>query len=391
MNLHSEKWKEDINLYRQELPKRDIDPFNLVSEKEFNREIDTLTESLPSLESHEIVTELIRITAMVGDGHTSVRWWRLPLRRFPLGYFIFGDKVRIVAVLPGYEDYLGMTVTAIDGVPSADIFDRISTIIPQGESKYYILNGIPSFLQRPEILNALKISRASDSADFTLQDDEGKVRTVTINSFAELEGDWTFAHKPFPEYLQHPRDAALENLWFRPLPDGESIFLKFFRYPGRWENFAFTDRLVKYLKENDVKRMLVDLRGNFGGDFNKGLHLIEGIKSVETFQEPGRVFVATDRGTFSAAMSNAAHFREMLGAILIGEPTGARPNGYQENDEFVLPNSGMEISYSTRYYKFQEEDTPGVIPDVSIPPDWQLYKEGRDPVVEWFLSNGASF
>jgi len=85
-------------------------------------------------------------------------------------------------------------------------------------------------------------------------------------------------------------------------------------------------------------------------------------------------------------MANSADFRNDLKAILVGEPTGARPNGYQENRSFLLPNSHLPVSYSIELYKFSETDTPGIIPDKLIVPDWKSYIAGRDPVMEWILS-----
>jgi hypothetical protein len=84
-------------------------------------------------------------------------------------------------------------------------------------------------------------------------------------------------------------------------------------------------------------------------------------------------------------MANAADFRNDTNAILVGEPTGARPNGYQEGRDFTLPNSRLPVNYSIEFYKFQEQDTPGIIPDKHIAPDWPSYKRGRDPVMEWIL------
>jgi len=90
--------------------------------------------------------------------------------------------------------------------------------------------------------------------------------------------------------------------------------------------------------------------------------------------------------TFSAAMTNAVDFRNEARAILVGLPTGARPNGYQEGDEFRLPRSGLMVGYSTRHYRFQQEDTPGVIPDQRIEPTWAAFREGRDTALEWVLT-----
>lgn len=51
-----------------------------------------------------------------------------------------------------------------------------------------------------------------------------------------------------------------------------------------------------------------------------------------------------------------------------------------------LPNSRLTVSYSTRYYKFLDEDVPAVIPNKRIDPNWTDYKAGRDPVLDWILS-----
>src|SRR3954469_11177894 len=60
---------------------------------------------------------------------------------------------------------------------------------------------------------------------------------------------------------------------------------------------------------------------------------------------------------------------EIARAPLVGETIGERPNSYSENDEMRLPHSQMEISYSTRYYKFLPHDGL-VTPDKEILPAW---------------------
>ena len=98
------------------------------------------------------------------------------------------------------------------------------------------------------------------------------------------------------------------------------------------------------------------------------------------------MFVITGRVTFSAGMANTADFRNDLKAILVGEPTGARPNGYQENRGFSLPNSHLPMSYSIELYKFSEADTPGILPDKRIEPDWKSFLAGRDTALDWILA-----
>ena len=52
----------------------------------------------------------------------------------------------------------------------------------------------------------------------------------------------------------------------------------------------------------------------------------------------------------------------------------------------TLPNSGIAVSYSTKNYKFLDEEVPAVLPDKRIDPTWADYKAGRDAVMDWILS-----
>jgi hypothetical protein len=46
----------------------------------------------------------------------------------------------------------------------------------------------------------------------------------------------------------------------------------------------------------------------------------------------------------------------------------------------------MILSYSTRYYKFLDDDVPAFEPDMRIDPGWKDFKESRDAVMEWIVS-----
>lgn len=116
---------------------------------------------------------------------------------------------------------------------------------------------------------------------------------------------------------------------------------------------------------------------------------IEPIKRRPAINQKGRLFVVVGRATFSAAMVNAIDFRKETNAILVGEPIGERPNSYSENDEMTLPHSRLVVSYSTRYYKFLEEDVPAVLPDERIDATWADFRAGRDAVMDWILSQPA--
>lgn len=100
---------------------------------------------------------------------------------------------------------------------------------------------------------------------------------------------------------------------------------------------------------------------------------------------PRAFYVLTGRRTFSAAMVNSVDFKRAAGAILVGEPTGARPNSYSETGAFRLQNTGVMATVSICRYEAWPEDVAGVPPDQLIPPTWKDYRDGRDAALEWTI------
>ncbi|MDH4058484.1 MAG: S41 family peptidase, partial [Cyclobacteriaceae bacterium] len=187
---------------------------------------------------------------------------------------------------------------------------------------------------------------------------------------------------PLPLYLSAPERSP----YYEWIPKADNVlYFNFERYP-EWDQMrSFGMGLIRFIQDNEVKKLIVDLRENGGGDFKKGLKLIEELQKTY-LNAPGKVFVIIGRNTFSAGMSNAAHFKTMLHATLVGETTGARPVGYQENFSFTLPHSNIPASCAVKRYAFLDEDTDGIIPDKEILPDFDLYKTGRDAAIEWIVS-----
>jgi hypothetical protein len=86
-------------------------------------------------------------------------------------------------------------------------------------------------------------------------------------------------------------------------------------------------------------------------------------------------------------MTNVTDFRRETEAIIVGEPTGARPNGYQENHWFTLPFSRLRASCATLKYRFQpESNSAAVFPDHRINPNWNMLRAGQDVVIDWIVS-----
>jgi hypothetical protein len=86
-------------------------------------------------------------------------------------------------------------------------------------------------------------------------------------------------------------------------------------------------------------------------------------------------------------MLNAIRLAQETRAILVGTPTGGRPNGYGEVRSFELPNSKLGVTYCTKYFRAMPASDPAsLVPEVLVPSGWADYLADRDPVLEAVLS-----
>jgi hypothetical protein len=390
--LSEEQWRQDLGYFARELERRHKNLFHTVSREEFAGAVARLDSAIPSLEPHEIVVRITQIAALVGDGHTGVH---LPpyFSLYPIALYWFGPELRVTAATREYQRALGARVVGIGNLSVDEVQKRIASCFPSAtnENPWYVLSTSPAFITRPEVLHALGIVPAPGTpAQFRLEDDQGGRFSLAIapvptppvvNRTVTLSG-LIPAAKSQPLFRQRPG----EPFWFTYLPDSQTVYVSWRGYRGLGENaralFAFLDR-------NPATRIVIDMRQNGGGDFFEGRkHMVEPLKQRAALNRKGGLYVVVGRRTYSAAMVNAIDFRKETNATLVGEPIGERPNSYSENDEMTLQRSRLVVSYSTRYYKFLEEDVPAVLPDVRIDPTWPEWRDGRDPVMAWILRQG---
>ena len=379
-----DKWREDLRYLAAELPRKHKDAFNHISKERFDLLVSQLDARLPELSDDEIILGLDRIGSSIGDGHTGVVWTS-HFPRLPIRLFWFGKELRVTQVGKEYPKLIGARVTKINGTNVEKIYEAGRPFIAQNESEEYVLDTSAFLMTYPVFLKSTGAGRSVDSVKLEYVRGTGKKSSAVIKpAQATTKIEWLDAYTAAPLYLRNV-DAPF---YFEYLKEAETVYVNFKWYPRRAEFRKFSTELFSFLDANDVQKLVFDFRLNGGGDFTRGRdYFVKPIKERKRYLERGRLFVIVGRRTFSAGMSNAADFRNELGAVVVGEPTGARPNGYQENRSFTLPNSRLKVSYSVEFYKFSEDDTPGIIPDKIIRPDWDSYAAGRDLALEWIVKN----
>ena len=102
-----------------------------------------------------------------------------------------------------------------------------------------------------------------------------------------------------------------------------------------------------------------------------------------------RLFVVVGRDTISSSLLNALQLKEAPVTTIVGEPTGGKPNHYGNTRSLTLANSGLRISYSTRFFS-SPVTTESLNPDIRVALTSAAFFQNRDPVMEAVLETPAS-
>lgn len=383
LQISKEKWREDLRFLAAELPKRHKNAFHRISQAQFEKLISDLDAKIPTLSNEEIVLNLVRITAQIGDGHTGLYWSNL-FSRVPMNLFWFGKELRVVKVSDKFPRVNGATLTKIGGVKIEVIYEQMRQYVSQGESEQFTLNASAYLFTFPALLKNFGAAKTADNAAFEFLDAAGKKFSLEMRAENQTaEKNWLTPYKNAPLRLKN-EDAPF---FFENLPDAKTVYVNFRWYPRRPEFAKFSKQLFDFVDKTQPEKIVFDFRANGGGDYTRGRDFfVKQLKERKKYLEKGRLFALIGRVTYSAGMVNAADFRSDLGAILVGEPSGARPVGYMEGRSFKLPNSRLSVGVSINLDKFAAVDTPGIAPDKLIEPDWISFLAGRDSALEWILA-----
>lgn len=388
----SDDWSEDLNYFQQELQKRHINLYHHLGRKEFQHEVDQLKRSVPQMNDDQIQVQLMRISRLVGDGHTQFAFWQRAHDAYPIGLTMVDGALRVTRTTKRHRHLLGMTLHSIDTTPAATVIEKLAPVVQGVENEYSLNAKIGWHASQAAILHGLGIAANPRVARYAFKAHDGEIAEVEMESLPMREASSAMTQRlqkfeiPFGKKMISQSDA----LWLSVAPESKTAYLYFAAYPSRAAMEKFAAKVRDKLESENIQNLVIDLRNNGGGDFFVGLLLAWQLVLVDNLDWERGVYTLIGNKTFSAGMSNAAQFRQILHSRLIGEPTGGNPYGYQDMDQFELPNSGHVITYSKRNYRFQDSYSSGVQPDVLVAIKWKDLQQGDDRVLDWVLADIAS-
>ncbi len=388
-DLTPDVWRDDLVELTDTVEREHVDPWHAVSATAFRQSARSLRIRLPRLTGHEVIVELARLVALIGDGHTALR---LPdvaeFGRFPIRLDRFSDGVFVRAIAPEHAALGGGQVIAIGDVPILEAWDLARSLVSR-DNEMGIWAQVPDLLVIPEVLHALGLVPTTDRATFTVERPDGERRSIVLAPIATHDPDLLDARLRLrmadPLWLRRPG----EN-WFEHLPGIDSLYMAYntVRDHAPEPLSTFFGRALDLVATEGIDRFVLDIRRNGGGDMALNWPLVDGLIRSDAVNRWGHLFVIIGRGTFSAAMNLAVDLEQRTRVLFVGEPTGARPNQFGENADIVLSHSGLRATASALFWQnsLPYDDREWIEPDIPARLSSADYLRQRDPAFEAILS-----
>jgi hypothetical protein len=378
----------DVRTLVAELERLHPSPYHSVPRADFHRAADELAARAPKLAREQLLVETMRLVALLGEreGHSGIfptyAGHRSPLHVFPWRLWRFPDGYYVLQAAD--RSLVGARVAAVAGTPIAEVEALLRPLVTRDNDSSLAL-GLPFYLVSADVLRGLGLTSSLRTATFSLVTRAG-VRDVTLNALTvpEYQRALPFsAFIPAPQGLPRKRQPLYQRLsglryGITPLRRGRAVYVAYNQttYPG-----LIPRRLLRLARKPKVRRVVIDLRLNGGGDNTSYGSLLAALRS-RTINRPGKLAVLTSRVTFSAAGNFAADIDHSTRARFFGEPTGGSPNNYGEAQEIELATLGVSVFTATQWVEVAPGDTRLAIePDVPVPLTAADYFAGRDPVL----------
>jgi hypothetical protein len=400
----AEKWREDLRYMAEEMPKQHRNLFHTITREQFEGAVKRLNDKIPSLSRHEIIVEIARIVAAVGDGHTNIAPTRDPkigFRSYPIKLYFFKDGLYVRAASREHAAIVGAKVISIGNASVEEAYTAVGKLISH-ENEMGVKFFASHLLVMPEVLHALGLIGDMENARFTIEAG-GKQQRVELKPFGPAEmmppdtdlswvpkAGWVDARdtapSPTPVWLKDPQN----KFWFEYLPDSRTVYVQFNQVGNKEDETieAFSRRLFSFVDANPVDRFVLDVRLNRGGngDLNRPL-LLGIIKSIKIDQR-GKLFTLIGRSTWSAAQMLVNELEKYTNSLFVGEPTGGKINSYGDSRKITLPNSGVTVRVSTLWHQGADErdKRQWIAPQIAADLTFADYCLNRDPALQAALN-----
>lgn len=243
----------------------------------------------------------------------------------------------------------------------------------------------------------------SDKFQVIIMDKKGSLKSADLNAKYREEFNTTAWELHFAEYKNN-------NYYDSKIYENYAVLTINIFMQEKGEKFnVFLDEFFLKLKEKKISKLIIDLRGNYGGDsfmakdllshlitekieyFNCDLPLIYSVAGFKKLVSPvettfrGDVVVLTDGAGFSTTAHLCALMKYHKLGTFVGSETGGTYVCTDGSKDVNLNHTRIRLHYSTLPFKVAVEglvEDKGIKPDISISPTIKDILNNRDVSME---------
>jgi len=400
----TEEYRDDLRFLQEKVHSNFPFLFKKITAEEFDAEVEKLYNAIPQMEPHEVLVGFTKLVAGFQYGHTIFAYWDgiIPYHQIPVLLYQFDDGVYLHGVHKDYPDALGTKLLAIEDTPIEEALKMMRPVVSAENEQFVKAYGL-HFLTFPEFLHAQGVIEELDSGvELTLEKNgetfKKRIEAVPNQRFPTQYGmpkpgsDWLDARdlSETPLYLKN-----LEKIYYYEyLPDHKTLYVRHSQIQDDSIQPIpeFYKEVFAFIDQNDVEKMVLDVRLNGGGNNYKNKPIVTGVIANKKINQTGKFFVILGRRTFSACQNLVNELHTYTNAIFVGEPTSENINFYGDNHPLVLPNTKMKALLSFAWWqdKPQWENKPALYPQVATGLTFEQYASNEDPALKAVLEYSGS-
>ena len=350
-----EAWRQDLIFLTKEIKRLHVNMYHSVSPDVFQNSVDDINARIPSLSDQQVVFEFMRLLALVGNGHNFIVpgfGARGSFSQLPMQFYWFSDGLFVVNASEAYEQWVGYKVEAFGSTPTAVALEKTKAINARdNEMQQRWLS--PYYLSLPTVLEGLAIVDSSESFTLTLSDNTGMESIIEPDSSPLYFQGFPKLPSPSSGVAQRYLSNNNDNYWSELIPENNMLYVQFNDVVNKGssslEDFNLALRIQ--ITDEQVDNLVLDLRHNSGGDGSLTPPMIATMVFFEATKPAGKMFVLSGRNTFSAAHNLLVDITRLTNAIVVGEPSGSRPNAISESGWFNLPYSKLTGIVSSQFHQ----------------------------------------
>lgn len=378
-------WEQDLIYIKENLPELHDNLYEKVTQQEFQSKIDELTARLGQLSDEEIIVELSRILALVGDEDTLLSYWGD--YSFPLRFWVFDGGVYIIGTDKNHDDLLYGRVLQIDGVEIGSVLEQTAAVISH-ENETQLQMSQTQMLFQVELLYGLGIIKDKSGAEFVVETKDGDVQLCNI--FSVYGGQHDLDNLLLSQII-----GSSHQRWydFHFIPEQNAMYFEFNVCEDLIEGEPFTsmsERMFDAMEQQPPEKMIIDLRSNGGGHWGKFTSFLGRFTQYLNNHPELRVYVLTGKNSSFIGARAADQIMSLApGAVSVGEPTGGVLDSCNVINSFRLSGGDdIWVFYSTKNIEYDVGGKKGsFVPDIIIEPTLKDYQDGNDRVLQYVIED----